>query len=123
MYDCGTKNITQITKTGYNFGPAYCAHTGQIAYTSMKNKYMQIFLFDPQTGIHQQLTTDQSHKEDCSWSPGGDHLLVCVTRDTGQRLALYNVITRSYTYLTDTKKRCSDPHWSPPYKEFPVLFE
>lgn len=123
FYDCQKKEVAQITKSGYNVAPAYCAYTNQIAYTSVKNKYMQIVLFDPKTGLFKQLTKDQSNKEDCCWSPGGDFLLVCVTTEKTQRLALYNVITETYTYITDSKTRCSDPHWSSCYKEFPILFD
>lgn len=123
FYDYQKKEVVQITKSGYNVAPAYCAYTNQLAYTSMKNKYMQIILFDPRTGLFNQLTKDQSNKEDCSWSPGGDFLLVCVTTEKTQRLALYNVIMGTYTYITDSKSRCSDPHWSPCYKEFPILFD
>lgn len=115
------KTITRLTKDGYCVSPSYCANRNQLAYARMVNGVMQLFAYDFNTKEHTQLTFDKAQKEECAWSPCGNFLLCPVDNGASSRIALYNTITREYTYLTSTKNYCASPAWSRVYSEFPII--
>ncbi len=120
-YSVADKQITRISQDGYCVCPAYCAQTQQLAYSRMVNGVMQLFVYDANKKTDTQLTFDAAHKEECAWSPCGTFLLCPVDNGKNTRIALFNTITREYTFVTATKYRCACPSWSPVYNNFPVI--
>lgn len=120
-YDLQTQQLDCLTNGGYCVSPSYCQRTGLLAYAKMVGGVMQLFVYDSRTQQHTQLTTDSAQKEECSWSPCGTYLLCPVEGNKASRIALFNRITKQYTYLTNASDRCSYPTWSGVYAEYPVV--
>lgn len=119
--DIHQQNLERITQSGYCVSPSFCQRNGLLAYSKMVNGVMQLFSYNPKTREHIQLTFDQAQKEECSWSPCGSYLMCPVDSGKSQRIALFNRVTKQYTYLTAEKDRCTYPSWSGIYNEYPVV--
>lgn len=117
----GSGDIEKITPEGYCTSPAYCSFNKKLAYIKQVNGIMQLFTYDIQKKQHQQLTTDKAQKEECGWSPCGTYILCGVDNGITSRIALFNTISKDYTYLTNAKDHCSYPTWSGIYHEYPVI--
>lgn len=120
-YDISTQQLEAITSSGYCVSPAYCQRTGLLAYAKMVGGVMQLFVYDDRTKEHTQLTTDAAQKQECCWSPCGTYLLCPVEGNKSSRIALFNRITKQYTYLTKAGDTCSYPAWSGVYAEYPAI--
>jgi TolB protein len=120
-YNLQTEKLERITQDGYCVSPSYCAKSKNVAYAKMVNGIMQLFSYNLITKQHMQLTFDDAQKEECSWSPCGKFLLCPVNNGKTSRIALFNKISKQYTYLTNEKDNCSYPTWSGVYTEYPVI--
>ncbi len=112
--------LETITSGGYCACPSYCARTNKLAYTKKINGIMQLCLYDIATKKHVQLTQDPAHKDECSWSPCGNYLLVAMEQAGLNRIAMYNVPTHTFHYVTAASERCDYPAWSPTYATYPT---
>jgi len=114
-YKADTGIIERITFDGYASSPAYCAQSKMIAYSRNCNGVMQIFVYDCVAKTHAQITFDNAHKEQSSWSPCGNYL--AFTQDDGKttRIAVHHIISGERVFLTSADERCSYPTWSPAY--------
>jgi tol-pal system beta propeller repeat protein TolB len=119
----GDADPEQITHGGYNTSPAYCSYTNQLLYTRMVGDQMQVFVCDVATKKHRQLTSGPGNKESCSWSVGGDYILLSVNNKITQQLALCSVVSGELRYISGCNTRCSSPCWSGIYKNFPILID
>lgn len=116
-----TQECKRITDGGYCASPSLSASTGKLAYTKTVKGINQLFVYDAATGTHTQLTTDETNKEECSWSECGTYLLFCISKGSMSRIALLDILSGKVTCLTDERERCSYPAWSPSYAQVPVV--
>jgi|SRR5579863_3771045 len=122
-YDMGTGTVTKLTEGGYCASPAYCHKTQQLAYTKKIDGIMQLYVCNTKTGVHQQLTTDEYSKDECSWSPCGNYLLVSLEKDSMSRIAVYNMLTKQLQDITGKSTVCGYPAWSPAYTNYTLIDE
>jgi tol-pal system beta propeller repeat protein TolB len=116
-----TGQLTRITHDGYCVSPSYNASRNQLAYAKMVNGVMQLFTYDFTTQEHRQLTFDSAQKEECAWSACGNFLLCPVDTGKRSRIALFNVNTNEYKYVTDSNDRCANPALSCIYNQYPLI--
>jgi len=120
-FNLTTQECKRITDGGYCASPSLSPSTGKLAYTKTVKGVNQLFVYDTNTGTHTQLTTDDTHKEECSWSECGTYLLFCLSKGSMSRIALLDVLSGKVTCLTPEHERCSYPAWSPSYIQVPVV--
>lgn len=114
------ETVERLTEGGAS-SPSYCPTTGQIAYIKMKEGVAQVMTYDLKTRQEKQVTFDKAHKQECSWSYCGNYVVFAVHDGSSKRVAMHNLLTGSLKYITASNVVCSYPHWSFPYKEFPVV--
>ncbi len=119
--DMTSGHLTRITHDGYCVSPSYCAARNQLAYAKMVNGVMQLFTYNFATQEHTQLTFDSAQKEECAWSACGNFLLCPVDTGNKSRIAMFNVNTSEYKFLTDAKDRCAYPALSLAYNHYPTV--
>ena len=69
-YDMAADRLERITdKQGYCAAPRYSGKANKLSYSRIVDGTMQIFVYDLATKTHTQLTFDQWHKGESSWSP------------------------------------------------------
>jgi tol-pal system beta propeller repeat protein TolB len=119
-YNLQTQELERITHDGYCACPTYNAKRG-LAYTKRAGGVMQLFLYDPKTKQHRQLTFDGGDKDEPSWSPCGNNVLFSCERNGSSRIALLNLLTNQRRYLTPEKQKCMYPSFSPVYDQVPVI--
>lgn len=119
--DLTTSGLKRITQDGYCVSPSYSAQRNRLAYAKMVRGVMQLFTYDMATQEHTQLTFDAAQKEECSWSACGNFLLCPVDTGKVSRIALFNVNTYNYKFLTDEKSRCAAPALSGIYNQYPII--
>ncbi len=102
---------------GFCSSPQWCERTNSIAYSKAIKGVMQLFVYDTKTKKHKQITFDAGDKEESSWSPCGNYLAYCVDTKKQSRIAVMNIATHEYTFITAASERCSYPSWSPWYDE------
>lgn len=119
-YNVQTGDTEQVTKGKPSFCPSYHQPTGRLAYSALVQGATQIFMYDEKTGAHTQLTTDDTGKDECFWSPCGMYLIFSAEKGATSRLALLNIGTKEQRFITSAQERCTYPSWSPLYTEFPV---
>lgn len=119
--DMKRKKLERISQSGYCATPSYSDQSGNVAYTKMISGVMQLFLYNPKTKQHTQLTKNSGNKEECSWSPCGNYLLFSVAHGANSRLACLNTLTNTQRYLGKKGASCTYPSWSPLYNKFPTV--
>lgn len=118
FYCFANETLERITHDGYCASPAYCASQKKLAYTKRHEGIMQLFLYDTTTKKHTLLTTSPGHKQECSWSACGHHLLFCEENDNKNRIAMLDVLSGKKRYITPAHENCSYPAWSGSYVTF-----
>lgn len=130
LYQTKTGKKTILTPEGYAVGPAYCSLTERLVYSKRIGRTMQLFVYDMKSNIHRQITREssslkskdyRSDKTDACWSPCGTYCAFCWGRDGTSRIALINVLTGDYQFITDAHELCSYPSWSPNYDVLPSI--
>jgi TolB protein len=119
--DVEKNEMKRLTTGGYCASPSYCNTQNAVVYSKIEKGVMQLFLYDVDKATHTQLTFDAGHKEECSWSPGGDFILFSYEHKNKSRIAMMNMHTKERKYVTSEKTVCSYPTWSPAYDQFPVV--
>lgn len=120
-YDMDRKQQIRLTDGGYCASPSYCAKRKRLSYSKIVNGTMQLFVYDVVAKVHTQLTFDEGHKEESSWSPCGNYLLFSVEQGAHSRIAMLNVMSNDRRYITPNGVFCAYPAWSSTYDEFPVV--
>ena len=113
--DLKNNNIAWVTQGCYATSPSFCATNNKLVYTKMVNKKMQICLYDIKTNKHEQLTFDDTNKDDCSWSVCGNLISYSVELDGRNRIGVYNLMTKEQQLITAENEDCTYPSWSPYY--------
>ncbi|HSW73962.1 MAG TPA: hypothetical protein VLG71_02280, partial [Candidatus Limnocylindria bacterium] len=118
-YQLGTGVRSQITygKEGC-YSPTYSGKRQQLAYAKMIKGVMQLCVYDEVAKQHMQVTYDNEHKDECSWSPCGNYILCCAERANKGRIALLDIHTGTMRSLTNGRDVCSYPAWSPVYDTY-----
>lgn len=114
-YTFDTKTTSRITKDGYCASPNCSVVHGKLVYGKMMHGSMQIFIYDPRTNMHEQLTHDNGSKDECCWSPCGEYVLYSVEEHGASRLAVRAIATGDQRYITPAGVNCSYPTWSLSY--------
>lgn len=112
---------TRITAGEPTFCPSYCSKKAKLAYTKKVNGVMQVFVYDERSGLHRQLTYDAWNKDECSWSPCGNYVVVDVEKNGKERIAMLSLIDGSMRFITPENEVCSYPAWSGIYDQFPAI--
>jgi len=120
-YEVASGAMERISKGGFIVSTAFNEKKNLLAYAKMVKRLMQIFVYDPKTGTHRQLTSGPGNKEECSWSPCGNYLLFSVENKIGSGLAVFNLLTGEQKIIQNMAQNCYYPSWSPFYNEFPCL--
>jgi len=120
-YHLQEERLEPITTGGYCACPTYCPRTNTLAYTKRINGVMQLCLYDIAHKKHVQLTHDASNKDECSWSPCGNYLLVAMEQAGQNRIAMYNLPTHAFHYVTAACVQCDYPAWSQTYATYPMV--
>lgn len=106
------KKITCLSQGGSCTCPAYSYAQHKIAYAKLVNGVSQIMVHDLKSGSTKQITHDQAHKEEASWSPCGNYLVFSVSDKKTKRLAIESLLTSQRTFITGSDYRYSYPCWS-----------
>lgn len=120
-YDIKTEKLERLTTGGYCACPRYSSKRRQVVYTKIVQGTMQLFVYDRDAKSHTQLTFDAGNKQECAWSPCGTYLLVSIEHGARSRIAMFNLVTKEWRYLTPENMVCSYPDWSRSYEVFPVV--
>lgn len=97
----------------YAVAPAYSGVVDRIVYSGRVNKTMQLFIYDMKTGKSHQVTNDAGDKVDPVWSPCGNYAAFCWQKGSVSRIALINLKTKRYWFVTPKGRSCAYPAWSP----------
>lgn len=116
--DMKTLQMTPITTEGYCACPSYCKANNKLLYSKMVGRVMQIFTYDCDTKVHQQLTTGTESKEEGAWSPCGNFIIFAARSQGKSRIARYNLLTGRMQYITPASENCTYPAWSPVHTLF-----
>ena len=81
----------------------------------------QLFLYNTKTGVHKQITFDDGHKQEASWSPCGNYLAFGFSNDKVKRIAIQNVYTGKRIFVTSEHSVCTYPSWSMNFTVIPVI--
>lgn len=119
--DIANGTIEKITNQGYCVSPTSCDHKGLLGYCKMVNGIMQLFTYNWRKNEHKQLTFDRANKEECMFTPCGTYLLCSISEGKKSRIALFNIITGRYHYLTSMQEHCSYPALSGNFAQYPAI--
>jgi len=112
-YHADTKQSDRLTTSGFCVGPAYHESSKRIVYSKRVKGQFQLFVYDMNSKVHEQLTHDHGDKISCSWSPCGNYVLFCVQEGRSSRIAVEHVKLHTRLYVTSSSSYCSYPAWSP----------
>lgn len=111
------KTATFLTGKEFCVSPAYCSALQKIAYCKKIKGVQQLFFYDLKRQEHRQITFDAGDKDECSWSPNGDFVVMTVDSGKRSRIGLWNVAQAKMSYLTPAGENWCFPAWSPCYPE------
>ena len=100
---------------GFCSSPQWSEAKKSIVYSKAINGVMQLFSYDTNTKQHTQITFDPGEKEESCWSPCGNYIAYCVDTKKQSRIAVMNMASKEYSFITHGNQRCSYPSWSPRY--------
>ena len=120
-YTHATKEIHPLPHTTHCTAPAFCESTNMLAYARLVGDVMQLFTYNLATKQSLQLTFSPGNKDEPTWSPGGNYLAFSVEYNKCSRIALMNIITQEWSFLTPEHMYCSYPTWSPRYNDYIIV--
>ena len=103
------------------FSPVYCPVNKKVAYTKMVDGVGQLFLYNVKNQKHTQITYDQGHKQEATWSPCGNYLAFGFSTDSAKRIAIQNLATGRREFITHENDVCTYPSWSMNFTVFPAI--
>ena len=106
-------NIVALSKGGCCTSPSYSSVTQKVVYTKLISSISQVMMYDFETKQTVQLTHDNKHKEEPSWSPCGNYLVFTVSDIHTKRLAVESLLTKKRNYITGTHHKYSYASCSP----------
>jgi TolB protein len=117
-YTHATGAIHSLIQQHSCMAPALCESTNTLAYVSLVGDTMQLFTYNLATKHSCQLTFTPGNKDEPTWSPGGNYIAFSVEYNDRSRIALMNIITQEWSFLTPEHIYCSYPSWSPRYSDY-----
>lgn len=105
-----------LVGTGYNVAPNYSASQNKIVYSSRVGGVMQLFTYDMTNYVKAQITFDKGDKVDPAWSPCGNYVVFCWQNKRENRIAIVNLLTKEYQFITPKGRSCAFPSWSPVFE-------
>lgn len=115
ILDISKRTATFLTGREFCVSPSYNSKKNKIAYCKRVKGVQQLFCYDLKTKEHEQLTTSRGDKDECSWSPCGNFIVLTEQLGKGSRIALWNFANSKLNYLTPKNESWSFPAWSPNY--------
>ena len=107
----GLKSL--ITDGEYNNNPTFSPNGKQIAFTSLRNDNVDIYIFDVDSLQVHRLTRDLSFDYQPSWSPDGNHLVFVSNRTGPLDIHRINADGGGIVNLTQSGVSEHMPAWSP----------
>lgn len=112
------ENVTRISEHGglkrEATSPAYCASQNKIAYVQKVKGIFQLMVYDIAADTTVQISSDNRHKANPSWSPCGNYI-ICSSQDTvSKRLICFKLLTSTWQFITPNNNASyTFPTWSP----------
>jgi TolB protein len=75
--------------------------------------YLQVYLYDFNSGKEEQLTSSFGDKDEPSWSPCGNYILYSVEKKGKHRIAMSCVTNKFEWFITPENEDWSFPAWAP----------
>ncbi|MBT4855839.1 hypothetical protein HOM50_02640 [bacterium] len=115
MLNLKDKSISWISK-GHGVSPCVSADNSKLAYSTRVDRLLQLYCYDFKTGEQRQVTFDDGHKDECSWSPCGNYLVYSSEKGVNSRIGCLHLPTKSTRFLTPVDEHWSFPAWSPVFE-------
>ncbi|MCF7899896.1 hypothetical protein K9K77_00100 [Candidatus Babeliales bacterium] len=108
------KNITCLSQGPESCtSPSYSITTKKVVYSKLIGGVSQLMVYDFETQKTTQITRDNKHKEEASWSPCGNYLIFTVCDSATKRLAVESLLTKKRNYITGTTHKYTYATCSP----------
>jgi TolB protein len=112
--DYDGKNMRQVTKhNSISIMPEISPDGNKIAYTSYKDRYGFIYIFDRRTGTSTLFSKEVGLNTAPVWSPDGNTIAMTLSKDANTEIYLKDVGSGSLRRLTNNRFGDTSPTYSP----------
>lgn len=93
--------------------PAWSPDGRQLAYVSLENKRMAIYIHDIYSNLRDQVSAHPGLNSSPAWSPDGTKLALTLSKDGNAEIYVLDLKTKSLQRLTTDPAIDTEPAWSP----------
>ncbi len=93
--------------------PAWSPDGRRLAYVSLENKRMAIYVHDIYSNFRDQMSAHQGLNSSPAWSPDGTKLAMTLSKDGNAEIYVLDLKTKSLQRLTHDQAIDTEPAWSP----------
>ena len=93
--------------------PAWSPDGRRLAYVSLENKRMAIYMHDIYSNLRDQVSAHQGLNSSPAWSPDGTKLAMTLSKDGNAEIYVLDLTTKSLQRLTHDPAIDTEPAWSP----------
>ncbi len=93
--------------------PAWSPDGRRLAYVSLENKRMAIYVHDIYSNLRDQVSAHQGLNSSPAWSPDGSKLAMTLSKDGNAEIYVLDLTTKSLQRLTHDPAIDTEPAWSP----------
>lgn len=93
--------------------PAWSPDGRRLAYVSLENKRMAIYVHDIYSNLRDQISAHQGLNSSPAWSPDGTKLAMTLSKDGNAEIYVLDLTTKSLQRLTNDPAIDTEPAWSP----------
>jgi TolB protein len=93
--------------------PAWSPDGRRLAYVSLENKRMAIYVQDIYSNLRDQVSAHQGLNSSPAWSPDGTKLAMTLSKDGNAEIYVLDLTTKSLQRLTYDQAIDTEPAWSP----------
>ncbi len=93
--------------------PAWSPDGRRLAYVSLENKRMAIYVHDIYSNLRDQVSAHQGLNSSPAWSPDGTKLAMTLSKDGNAEIYVLDLTTKSLQRLTTDPAIDTEPAWSP----------
>jgi len=93
--------------------PAWSPDGRRLAYVSLENKRMAIYVHDIYSNLRDQVSAHQGLNSSPAWSPDGTKLAMTLSKDGNAEIYVLDLTTKSLQRLTHDPAIDTEPAWSP----------
>lgn len=111
VLDIQSGNIEELVRSG--MCPSYSDKTRKLAYLKKIKGAVQVFIYDIDSCVSEQLTKNSGDKDECCWSSCGNYIYYSVCHGYSSRIAVMNVLSRDQKWITNVTDVCTYPAVSP----------